>query len=367
MIKVLQIVSSLGSGGVESMLYNYYSYIDRSRIHFDFVVHGNTVGMLEERMQGLGSKVFHVTPKKKSFLKNMLEMNKIIKNGKYDVIHCHQNFSNFSPLFLARQNHIPVRICHAHGCRQAKGVKEKIGNHFFRLLNIINANYFFSCAMEAGRWLYGKNWHTGEKNIIMHNAIDINKFSYHVKVRKKYRNIFKIEDKIVLLHVGRFSDEKNQFFMINILERLMIQSDQYVLLFAGDGAMKKNVEKQARRRGLNHRVLFLGARNDVSELMSAADIFLLPSKHEGFPVTLIEAQAAGLTIFTSDAVTKETAVTDLIEYLPINNIDLWVKKILQFNITGRKSRIFDIENAGYSIDKRANDYAEWLELACSLE
>ena len=96
MIRVLHIVSSLGGGGVESMLYNYYSNMDNEKIHFDFIVHGNNKGIIEEKVEAMGSLVYHVTPKKISFKDNMLDIENVIKNGDYNVVHCHQNFSNFS-------------------------------------------------------------------------------------------------------------------------------------------------------------------------------------------------------------------------------------------------------------------------------
>ncbi|MFB5282765.1 glycosyltransferase [Peribacillus sp. Hz7] len=361
MIKVLHVVSSLDGGGVESMLYNYYSHIDRSGVRFDFIVHGNNIGMLEEKFHCLGSKVFHVTPKRNSFRKNMLEINKILRNEKYDIVHCHQNFSNFSTLFLARMNQVPVCISHAHGCKEIKSIKEKTKNYTLRLLNKSCANYFFSCGIEAGKWLHGQNWSPSEKNILMNNAIDVNKFSYDLGVRKNYRKKFNIEDKIVLLHVGRFSDEKNHLFMVDIIEQLSKQNEKCILLFAGNGATEGAVKKCVHEKGLTDKIMFLGVRSDIAELVNAADIFLLPSKNEGFPVTLIEAQSTGINIFASNKVTKETAITNLIEYLPIENVDIWVEKIIESKIVLRKSRKADVEKEGYSINIQADKYKKWLE------
>ena len=108
MIKVLHIVSSLDSGGVENMLYNYYLNIGNSKIHFDFIVHGDNKGIIEKKVKNMGSAVFHVTPKKVSLKINMSEINKVIKDGNYDVVHCHQNFSNFSSLYLACKHKVPL-------------------------------------------------------------------------------------------------------------------------------------------------------------------------------------------------------------------------------------------------------------------
>ena len=358
MIKILHVVSSLDGGGVESMLYNYYLYLDKSMIQFDFIVHGRDIGILEKRVEALGAKVFHVTPKKESFIKNKQEIEKIIKNGKYDIVHCHQNFSNFVPLMIAKKYRVPVRISHAHGCKEVKSVGERIKNSLFRLLNQSSANYFFACGIAAGKWLHGRLWSPNEKNIIMKNAIDTNKFTYNHEVRERYRKKLSVENKKVLLHVGRFSAEKNHLFLIEIMEIVTKQDDSYVLLLVGNGATEKTVRNIVQMKGLNNKVIFLGVRNDVAELMNAADIFLLPSKNEGFGITLIEAQSTGLITFASDKITKETAITDLIEYLPIEDSNAWAEKILLTKINGRDTRNKLIEKKGYSVQVQSKKYIE---------
>ena len=365
MIRVLHVISSLGGGGVEHMLYSYYLNIDRNKVHFDFVVHGSAIEILEAKVQSLGAKVFHVTPKKVSIKRNILEIDKIIRSGNYDVVHCHQNFSNFTTLFLAKKNHVPVRISHSHGCKKTKSINELVKMQVLRLLNKANANYFFSCGIEAAKWLHGQSCFQNGKNIIMNNAIDLSVFSFDIGIREKYRKRFKIEDKVVLLHVGRFSNEKNHLFLLDIIQKLSLCNRQYVLLLVGNGAEEEAVKMYAQKKHIVDKVLFLGVRNDIAEIMNAADIFLLPSKHEGFGITLIEAQATGLQVFASNNVTKETMLTDLIEYLPIENTNIWIEKILAVKNTFRESRKEDIKASGYSVDMQAIKYENWLENVCN--
>lgn len=329
MIKVLHVVSSLGGGGVESMVYNYYTKFDRQLIQFDFIVHGDDIGMLEEKFQVMGSKIFHVTPKKISFMQNVKEINYVIQNGRYDVVHCHQNFSNFVPLLIAKKYNVPVRISHAHGCKTVMTTRELIKNYYLRLLNKLGANYFFSCGVGAGKWLHGMHWFPNGRNIILKNAIDTDKFSYSPEVRKGYRRKLNLDDKIVLLHVGRFSEEKNHMFLLQLFHILSKHSKNYILLFVGNGPTEGVIRKQVNDYGLNDQVRFLGVRTDVAEIMNAADIFLLPSKHEGFAITLLEAQATGMIAFASDTIPRETAVTNLIKYIPIENPSVWVDEVIK--------------------------------------
>jgi glycosyltransferase involved in cell wall biosynthesis len=107
-------------------------------------------------------------------------------------------------------------------------------------------------------------------------------------------------------------------------------------------------------------VIFLGARSDVSAIMNAADIFLFPSKYEGFGITLIEAQAVGLKVFSSRNVSLETGVSDLIEYLPIDNIDLWIEKIKNYNSVRKECVAYEIMSAEFSIDVQSQKYYDWL-------
>lgn len=360
MIKVLHIVSSLGGGGVESMLYNYYSNMDNSKIYFDFIVHGENRGIIEEKFEEKGSAIFHVTPKKISLKKNIYEIDEIIKNGNYDVVHCHQNFSNFTSLYLAWRHQVPVRISHAHGCKEVKGVIKKVKNSFQRLLNKCFANYFFSCGIEAGKWLHGKKWIPSRKNILMNNAIDLGRFSYNIVVREEYRKKLDIKDKIVLLHVGRFSDEKNHLFLIDIIEQLSKENSDYILLLVGNGQNEDSVKKYVKDKGLSNKIIFLGTRNDIAEIMNASDLFLLPSKNEGFPVTLVEAQSTGIKVLVSDSVTKETELTENIKFLPIISSKKWVEEILSTNFSNRFSKVKELEEAGFSINKQAILFSEWL-------
>lgn len=364
MIKVLHIVSALGGGGVESMLYNYYSNMDTSKFHFDFIVHGDNKGIIEKKVEDMGSIVYHVTPKKISFKDNMSKIEDIIKNGDYDVVHCHQNFTNFFSLYLAWKHKVPIRISHAHGCKEVKSVVEKVKHGFLRLLNKCFSNYYFSCGLDAGKWLHGKGWSPSEKNILMNNAIDVDKFSYSKEIRERYRKKLNIEDKIVLLHVGRFSDEKNHLFMADIIEQVSKENSNYILLLVGNGPSEDLVRRYVDDKGLSNKIIFLGVRNDVAELMNASDLFLLPSKNEGFGMVLIEAQSTGLPVIASDRVPEETNITNIIEYLPIDSVNIWVERIINYYFIARKSQIKQLEKAGYSITDQARRYSEWLETLC---
>lgn len=356
MIKILHILSSLDNGGVESLLKQYYLNIDNDKIKFDFIVHGKNIGMLEEEFKNYGSRIYHVTPKKESFIKNYKEINRIIKNGKYDIVHCHQNFTSFPTLYSAWIHKVKVRIIHSHGCVVKLKKITKFKNFFFRILNKIFVNYFFACSLEAGKYLYGKKWSVdNRKNFIMYNAISVEKFQYNVNERKKYREDFKNNDKIVLLHVGRFSKEKNHEFLLNIIENLE-EPTKYILYLVGDGIEKKEIEQEINNRNLNN-VITLGKRDDVNSLMCMSDMLLLPSLNEGLGIVLIEAQINKLFCIASDSVPKETQISDKIRYLNLEDINEWINEIKECkfnrseNILNNRSRDYDIKNMAKEYEK----------------
>lgn len=356
MIKVLNIVSALDCGGVESFLYNYYSKMNNDEIKFDFIVHEKEVGMLETKFINLGSKVYHVTPKKQSILKNIKEINKVIKTGNYDIVHCHQGFSSFSSLACAKIHKVKVRIVHSHVFNKngVTGIKQKI----LRFLNKITANYFFACSEEAGKWVYGENWTENSKNKIINNGIDIEKFKFNEQVRQEYRNKFKLKDEKVLLQIGRLSNEKNQTFSIKLLKQLKKKNGNYKLVIVGNGKTKQQLEQDIKNMNLQNDVIFLEKRDDINNLMSMSDILLFPSLYEGFGMVAIEAQANSLYVLASENIVKEVKITNRIDFLNLDNTQAWIEKVE--DISGREiidERKFD----KYNIQKLAENYEDILK------
>lgn len=371
MIRILHVVSSLKTGGgVQQLLLNYFSNIDRDKILFDFIVHGDQIGGLEKKATELGSSIYHVSPKKESLIKNFMQINKVIKEGKYDVVHCHQDYSNLTSLFIAALHFVPVRISHAHSDFIPKTLIRKKANTILRTLNNGLANYYFACSEKSGLWLHGEKWTQNSiNNFLMKNAIDINLFSFSNDIRMAYRSELGLGDKIVLLNVGRFSEEKNQGYLLDLLKVLLENNDKYALLFVGSGHMEPRIKQLAKAKKISDKVIFLGERNDVANLMSASDFFLLPSKHEGFGMTAIEAQISGLKTITSDRVSMETKISKLIKYIPLNDFNGWINMILDNQgYFYNRNEVCDVINVEeYSIHIQAAKYEDLIHSIISRE
>lgn len=362
MIRILHILSSLNGGGVESMITNYYHNFKDNDIVFDFAVHNPNIGILEKGLIEKGSSIFHLTPKKTNLFKNIKELYSIIDKDKYDAIYCHQNFISWIPLLIAKMKGIKVRIVHSHGCNPPKSLIKKIRNVIERILLNMFATNYFSCGVNASKWLYGKNWKEEyPKRVIINNAIDIDKFAFSKEIRNKLRKKYKIGNKICLFHAGRFSSEKNHKYIIDIYSKL--ESDKYCLFFAGNGELYDSIVDYSKKTKLKN-INFLGVRTDVNELYLMADVFLLPSFHEGFPVTLVEAQCSSLKCIASTNVSKETKMLDKTSFISLNDDDKWIEEIKSVIINDRKTEIDALKNNGFDIKTESLKYYDLLKTIC---
>jgi glycosyltransferase involved in cell wall biosynthesis len=356
MIRVLHVLSSLG-GGVGSMLYSYYTHLNRDIIQFDFIVHGEKTGMLEEEFREMGSKIYHVKPKKEGLLQNLSQIRKIIySQPKYDVIHCHQNLISFVPLYFAKKAGINARIVHSHTTLSGKGVGGKLKDSVFRWLLKSNANQFFACGIDAAKCLYGEKKYIEDKVDIIPNAIDESLYRFNPLIRNEVRRELHIEGKFVIGHVGRFSKEKNHKFILQIFEEIYHLNTNAVMLLIGDGELEQETIQLARSLKASNNIIFLGLREDVNRILQAMDCFILPSLHEGLPVTLIEAQAAGLKCFASTAVPKETNVAGLVDFLELNaGSNHWADCILNYqHVYERKAQTQKFIASNYDIRQASN-------------
>jgi glycosyltransferase involved in cell wall biosynthesis len=364
MIRVLHVLSSLGGGGVESMLYNYYTHLNRDEIQFDFIVHGEKVGILEEKFLEMGSKIYHVKPKKEGLLQNLSQIKRILySQPRYDVIHCHQNLISFVPLYFAKKAGINARIVHSHTTFSGKGIGGKLKDLVFKFLLKSNANKFFACGVDAAKCLFGEKKYIEDKVDIIPNAIDESLYRFNPLIRNKVRRELHIEDKFVIGHVGRFSKEKNHKFILQVFEEIYRLNKNTVLLFIGDGELEQDTKQSASSLNASKNIVFLGLRKDVNCILQAMDCFILPSLHEGFPVTLIEAQANGLKCFASAAVPRETNITGLVDFLELSvGSNHWADCILNYQHGyERKTQTQKIIASHYDI-RQASNYLEKLYL-----
>lgn len=315
-MKVLQITSDLDGGGVDRLLYDYCSRMIPD-IQFDFIVTAEKEGILEQPLKELGCSIYHVSQFRTSLKNHNLQMREIIERGKYDVIHDHSGYKAFINLKIAKECGIKIRIAHSHQAFMAESVKSRL----LRILVTPITKYFatdlFACGIDAGRWMWGEKTFSAGKVRIMTNAINIPAFTFSEETRSDMRKQLGIENKFVVGNVARFSYQKNHEFILDIFREIKNRCADAVLLLVGGGELENNIKAKVSDYSLDDSVLFLGVRNDVPKLLSTMDAFVLPSRFEGLPVTLVEAQAASLPSYAADTITKEIGITDYVEYISL--------------------------------------------------
>ena len=273
----------------------------------------------------------------------------------YHVLHSHVR-SYASIYFPIAKKHDIKTIVHSHSTSNGSGIKS-VAKIILQYPLRYEADYFFGCSLKAGEWLFGKKIVQSDRYFTIKNAIDTQKYFFNRKQRSILRNQLRIEEDVtVFIHVGRLHEAKNHIFLLHVFAMLIKEIPNSMLLLVGDGELSSEIEKQIEQLNLKSYVKMLGARTDIPDILNAADVFLFPSKWEGLPVTVVEAQASGLPCLVSDKITKEVGISELVKFLPIDKgTQVWIDAIKETDLT-RKNVIDKIIQAGFDIKKSV----EWL-------
>lgn len=317
MIRVLNLFTTLDNGGVESFLLNYYTHMNRNLIQYDFVVPGEKIGFLEERFIKMGCNVFHVPTFHQNPITQIYKIAHIIKNGQYDIVHCH-GYKSAIGLILGKIEGVNTRIIHSHMAYEDEDFSQKLIKVVVTFIINQFATVKLACGIDAARWLFGEKSLQDGQVTVVNNAINIHDFLFDIQARNKIRKSLNIENDFVIGNVARLSYQKNQEFLLEVIGNLSNKIPNIKLIFVGNGEDYNILKGKVRELDIEDKVIFLGIRKDVKDLLSAFDAFVLPSRYEGLPVVLAEAQASGVPSLVSDQVTQEIKVTNQIEYIPLN-------------------------------------------------
>ncbi len=295
--RVLQVVTKMDRGGLETFVMNMYRKMDRDRVQFDFLCHRDGRFAYDGEIESLGGRIYQV-PRCNPFDPRYLRsVDSFFAAHPYRVVHSHIDCMSALPLAAAARHGAVVRIAHSHNSRQDKDFKyplKMVCKRFIRR----EATDLFACGVEAGRWMFGTDNFT-----VIRNAIDVDAYAFDEARRERKRSELGIDPSaLVVGHVGRFDPVKNHAFILEVFAELLRNHPGAVLLLAGDGGLRVDMERRASEFGMAGSVRFLGVRSDVPDLMQAMDVFLMPSIYEGLPLVLIEAQASGLLCLISEQI-----------------------------------------------------------------
>lgn len=357
MIRILHAFGGLDMGGAETMIMNIYRNIDREKIQFDFVTHSGRNQAYVSEIEQLGGKIYFFPKIRIYNLPLLINEWKAFfeKHKEYKILHSHVR--SYASIYIPIAKKYGLKtIIHSHSTSNGKGMKSFVKAILQYPLRY-EADYFMGCSKEAGEWLFGKRIVKSDRYFTIKNAIDTRRYSFDRVQRSILRNQFGIDESVkVFMHVGRLHEAKNHIFLLHVFAMLIKEIPNSMLLLVGDGELLSEIEKQIEQLNLKSYVKMLGARTDIPDILNAADVFLFPSKWEGLPVTVVEAQASGLPCFVSDKITKEVAISELVKFLPIyKGTQVWIDAIKETDLT-RKNVIDKIIQAGFDIKKSV----EWL-------
>ena len=327
MIRVLHVMGCSDAGGISAVVLNYYRFIDRTKIRFDIALTIPTVGQNGRALQELGAKI-HFLPLKSEGLSRFREaLKRLLVEEKYDAIHVHESETCYVALQVAQSVGIPCRVAHAHTSSPYEGIKGEIRRLSGVLLNYPAATHVIGCGKKAGDRVFGKWNMKRAKALVLPNAVDTKRFAFDPQVREEVRRELGVEGKFVLGMVGRLSEEKNFPFALELMAQLKKKKSDCVLVIAGNGDQEEFLKDKIRGLALEDCVQMLGRRADVERLYQAYDVFLLTSFHEGFPVSAVEAMAAGLPALLSEGVPRELDFGSGVRYLPLEDPEAWLREV----------------------------------------
>ena len=359
-VRVLMLFTILNRGGAETMVMNYYRAIDRSKVQFDFVVHREEEGDYEEEIRSLGGNIYRMMPlRPHTFGKYERQISAFFdEHPEYRIIHGQCSESGYFFYKEAARRGIPVIIAHAHNSHVKFDLRWIVRTWMKHKMRPY-LTHCFACGEEAAEWLFGKEM--AQKAIILRNAIDTSQHLFDEQLREKKREELGLSPKaLTICHIGRFDKVKNHSFILEVFEELLKKRPNAHLLLIGDGDLREPTEKKASQQGLLDRVHFLGVRRDVSELLLASDAMVFPSLFEGLPVTLVEAQCAGLPCVISKNIPEEAVLTDLVEQVSLNDsADKWADKLMSAATRPCDRRAYAKKVAAAGFDIKNN--SRWLE------
>jgi len=362
--RILHVLGALDLGGAESRIMDLYRSIDKEKMQFDFMIHTTKECYFNKEIRELGGNIYCVPCfRLYNYFSYKKAWKKFFEEHKgFRAVHGHMTSTAAIYLPVAKSGGVPITIAHARSAGVDKGLKGKL-TRFLRRNLAKCADLKIACSQIAAESVFGKTAVDAGEVMIIPNAIDLERFCFNKAKREEMRNKFGISDKWVIGHVGRFHYAKNHLYLIRIFSEIAKQNEDAVLMLLGDGSERKNSEELAEELGIREKVLFLGNQKNVSDYYQAMDYVVFPSRYEGLPGTIVEAQATGLRCIISDTIAKEVACTDLVSYESIEKEPrVWADVVIAGKEYERGSRIEELRKKGFDVSGQVSMYEEIYEM-----
>lgn len=360
MYRILMTVNDLRVNGISEVILLFAENLNRTEFNITLIT-DKIAEQYQNRIIGAGIRVIHSQNRKKNQLRYMKELINIVYESKIDIIHAHGNSATLAiEMLAAKLARVPIRIAHSHNTTCTHKLVDKLLRPVFYKCYTDG----IACGEEAGKWMFGL--HPFQ---IVKNGINIEDFRFNKEFRQKVREQLSIDKMHVIGHIGRFTYQKNHELIIDIFCRYLEVKPNSVLLLIGNGPLEDNIKNLVKEKGIDKNVIFYGTTKDTPSLYSAMDTFLFPSRFEGLPLTLIEAQANGLPCIISNKISNEVNMTSQIKVLPIEgNLEKWIEAVGMIQadrIYSSDNAISLLEHCGYNVVKTVSSLNNlYKELIC---
>lgn len=337
--RVLCLISVMNTGGAETFLMKIYRALDKTKYQMDFCVNSTEKGFYDDEIKKMGGKIFIIPSKSENLKKFRAGLAEIVRSNQYEyVLRITSNAMGFMDLKIAKENGAKRCIARSSNSSDGGGLKVRLAHKLGQLLYSRYVDVKIAPSDLAAKYTFEKKAFEQGQVTILHNAVDINKYAYNPDERLRVRNELGIYEKTMLVgHVGRFSQQKNHCFLIDIYEKILQKVPDSRLVLVGTGELQEEIKEKAKRLNILDKVIFTGVRKDVPSILSGVDVFVFPSFYEGMPNTVIEAQATGLPCVISDTITKEADITGLIKYKSLqDSAEEWAQEAINSVCSKRK-------------------------------
>lgn len=345
---ILQVPAHLYTGGVEKVARDIGMYADSNQYRVDYIVFDKEVGNYEPELIAHGSRVFHLQEPSLNYRKFLQDIRQIMTETNYDVVHAHTMFNIGWIMMVAKQRKVPVRVTHAHSALDnGHSLKKTIYESVMRRLILSDSTDLVACGEKAGIRLFGKKAYCQKGKLIL-NGIDTEKFRYSEEKRRQIREQYHLGECFVIGHVGHLEKVKNQSFLLELMPELLKRKPETMLLLLGEGNDHRMLEEKIVKLELQDHVIMTGNVSNVSDYLSAMDVFAFPSLFEGMPLSIIEVQANGLPCVISDRVPKDVFLTDLVHPLSLNDDkEKWIELICRLRRNSAQIYADDLKASGF--------------------
>lgn len=323
-IKIAMVTNHLGITGIGTVMMNYCKALNKEQFDLTILAGEPIADLYKGECKKHGIQLIALPSRHQKSLAHYTGLWREFRKRKFEIVHVHGSSSMMAiELFIAKLAGIKHRIAHSHSCHCSNMKLQNLLNPIFKKLYTVSV----ACSEVAGDWLFGK-----DNYLILPNGFDTKEFVFSEQKRNKIRRELHIEDKVVLGHIGRFNNVKNQRYLLEIFNDIAIKDKDIYLLLVGTGPDFDIISKLVENHQFASRIILYGESEEVVALYSTMDIFLFPSLYEGLGLVAIEAQISGLPCVISDTVPKSVKILENVSFKGIGVEDktAWISKIQEY-------------------------------------